>query len=725
MECINSPPPPCLKNQNVNQFESNDYNYKVFKIYLSLYNLSKTIEKKLAPDIQIKEEFYLIHLPWLKDFKNKFNYKDLEEKFFVEKCESINLDSQLNNEKIIIELFRQSKFDQRKIERNEFNEINRIYNKKILVKNKDFIYYNDYAIITQKISEEIKKNNFYFDERPKIDINLGNQSFILCVGMTGLECVFCKDYDCFIDEYLIIYINSDFRNKAEKEIISFGLQYYFNVNQINTNTYEEQYIFDNQNIKIATVICLNSNKKKEIIENVNKAIINLHYEALSDSLKGKKREDESVLDAATQLTNKIIDNMKNKIHFNKENIKKETLLKEFDYKNINYVTNIFNTKTITKKQTIILSQFNPNNKLGLINLGNSCYINAVLQCLFHIPEIVKYFLRSNFDFNYSPLSWILNFLVQALYIPLNINIQETAYNPSYICMIIFQLNKNFSPYQPNDAKDFLIYIIGRLHQELNQSENNQKKNYTYFNIVKRDDPLSSFINYFASNYRSIISDVFNWTNQVRRICSNCKSQILSYQTFPYLILDLENTRKNKYEYNFKNKYDEEEKNKNYSLQDYKKQFNEYYEKKENIPIELIDCIKYYYEKKNHFDFFCPYCNNFCGQTSTNRIYLSPNIFIFILNRGKNNIYSVKMNYPGILEIGKYIECNQTPNKYELIGVITHLGLSGPGGHFIAFCKDPIDEKWYRYNDEKITQAEKASIFNEGIAYILFYRFIKN
>ena len=79
-----------------------------------------------------------------------------------------------------------------------------------------------------------------------------------------------------------------------------------------------------------------------------------------------------------------------------------------------------------------------------------------------------------------------------------------------------------------------------------------------------------------------------------------------------------------------------------------------------------------------------------------------------------------MNYPPILEIGEYIESKACPKTYELIGVITHLGLSGPGGHFIAFCKNPIDEKWYRYNDEKITPADKADIFNEGIAYILFY-----
>ena len=83
-----------------------------------------------------------------------------------------------------------------------------------------------------------------------------------------------------------------------------------------------------------------------------------------------------------------------------------------------------------------------------------------------------------------------------------------------------------------------------------------------------------------------------------------------------------------------------------------------------------------------------------------------------------------MNYPPILELSEYIELNTCPNTYELIGVITHLGVSGPGGHFIAFCKSPIDEKWYKYNDDKVSEADKFNIYNEGVAYILFYRHTK-
>ena len=81
-----------------------------------------------------------------------------------------------------------------------------------------------------------------------------------------------------------------------------------------------------------------------------------------------------------------------------------------------------------------------------------------------------------------------------------------------------------------------------------------------------------------------------------------------------------------------------------------------------------------------------------------------------------------MNYPPELDITDYKESNAGPNKYELIGVITHLGLSGPGGHFVAYSRSPIDNKWHFYNDEKVSEANNFKIHNDGIAYILFYRF---
>ena len=53
--------------------------------------------------------------------------------------------------------------------------------------------------------------------------------------------------------------------------------------------------------------------------------------------------------------------------------------------------------------------------IGLKNLGNSCYMNSVLQVLAHTDDFKEYFLKNNFHKEQKPLSFALkNFLKEYL-----------------------------------------------------------------------------------------------------------------------------------------------------------------------------------------------------------------------------------------------------------------------------------------------------------------------
>ena len=75
-----------------------------------------------------------------------------------------------------------------------------------------------------------------------------------------------------------------------------------------------------------------------------------------------------------------------------------------------------------------------------------------------------------------------------------------------------------------------------------------------------------------------------------------------------------------------------------------------------------------------------------------------------------------------MDISDFVLFKDGKQIYNLYGVITHLGKSGPDAHFIASCKSPVDNKWYRYNDAFVDPINdlKKEMIDYGTPYILFY-----
>ena len=104
----------------------------------------------------------------------------------------------------------------------------------------------------------------------------------------------------------------------------------------------------------------------------------------------------------------------------------------------------------------------------------------------------------------------------------------------------------------------------------------------------------------------------------------------------------------------------------------------------------------------------------------------PEVLIIILNRGQGIQFDVKINFYTDLNLADYIEMQNTGCFYELIGVITHLGSSDMGGHFIAYCKSYHRDDfgiWYRYNDSIRTNVSDfdKEVIRFGMPYLLFYK----
>lgn len=109
---------------------------------------------------------------------------------------------------------------------------------------------------------------------------------------------------------------------------------------------------------------------------------------------------------------------------------------------------------------------------GLINLGNTCYMNSGLQCIAHIKEIVDYFLNNKHlpEINMvNPLGTkgelASNFgkFVQQLYFG-----NSSCCNPAALKRAISRFAPMFSGYMQHDAGELINYLLDGLHEDLNR-----------------------------------------------------------------------------------------------------------------------------------------------------------------------------------------------------------------------------------------------------------------
>ena len=211
------------------------------------------------------------------------------------------------------------------------------------------------------------------------------------------------------------------------------------------------------------------------------------------------------------------------------------------------------------------------------------------------------------------------------------------------------------------------------------------------NIIRpnQENRYATF-NYFMTTYNiqnfSIISKLFYGTYENTIKCLNCNRVYFSYQKFEVISLST---------YNYKNN-----------------DFNIYDGFKENQKIQLLSGDNQYY---------CPSCQNLYNGQTCCKIIQPPSKLLINIDYGKNKIYKVrKLIFDEIIDITQYVNFNFGKKLlYQIAGVCTHLGSSGPSGHYIAYCRNKMNGLWYNFNDSNVRQCSKDEIYN-GSPYLLLY-----
>ena len=308
----------------------------------------------------------------------------------------------------------------------------------------------------------------------------------------------------------------------------------------------------------------------------------------------------------------------------------------------------------------------------------------------------------------------------------NKNSTSKSFSPNEFMNSLAKMTQNdqvqFSLYEAGDAKDFIIYILERMHNELKQPLKNK-----FWKIEPKDQQLNqydknnAFIHFLDEfqNETSIISDLFYGFNETTNVCQYCKNFYNSqgqsepicynYGIYNILIFPLEEVKKYR----------------NQMLSFNNMNLNMGNMNNMNNMVSMFECF-YFNQKSDYFTGdnknYCNICKQLYDSVYTSKIFTSPNVLIIILNRGKGNVYKIKLDFGLQMDISDFVLLKDGKQIYNLYGVITHLGKSGPDAHFIASCKSPVDNKWYRYNDAFVDPINdlKKEVIDYGKPYILFY-----
>ena len=356
----------------------------------------------------------------------------------------------------------------------------------------------------------------------------------------------------------------------------------------------------------------------------------------------------------------------------------------------------------------------PNNyyfyKIGLQNIGSTCYMNATLQCLLHVNTLLSYFINK-YHLERATLQKlndsvptkgrisqaffeIINSICRAENNKLNtstsdisnISSFDNSVSPDKFQKTVGMYNPQFKNLEANDSKDLILYLLQIMHQELNYYTKNSSLN-AYPNQYDRQQTFQAFIRSYETTNNSIISNLFYGTSENLTKCEVCKKIIYNFQKFEFLTFGV--FKYNGREFNLYN-----------GFEDYCK------------PSKLTGDNQYY----------CNNCKKLCDALISTKIFFPPENLLINIDYGKNKMYMPSsIKYDHEIDITKYLSWNYGRNvKYRIICVCSHYGDSGSFGHYIAYCKDKRYSKWYQFNDSIISECDANQIRYGGTPYLLLY-----
>ena len=329
---------------------------------------------------------------------------------------------------------------------------------------------------------------------------------------------------------------------------------------------------------------------------------------------------------------------------------------------------------------------------GLVNLGETCYMNAGLQNIIHCIPFIKQLFSILNEFKdiieqkiitYSFINLCLSLIKNENY---DTKFIINSYDPTIFRKNFCKFHKEYADDEQHDSLEFLRVLLDDISKELNQTKIISKYKELVTEGKTKKEQNNEYNNFYLCRENSIIVKVF-YSQIMNEFTCDCGDLSYSFEK----ILDIPLLFPN--DLNYKE-------------------------------INLNDLLVHYFNgEKISWSLACQKCGKKDIERSKKiKLTILPEVIIFSLQRF-NPISGVKINkiisFEETIDLKPFCDTDffngEINTKYKLFGISNHSGTIN-FGHYVSYTK--VGENWYEFNDSFVKQINLK--FMSRAAYFFFY-----
>lgn len=303
--------------------------------------------------------------------------------------------------------------------------------------------------------------------------------------------------------------------------------------------------------------------------------------------------------------------------------------------------------------------------MGIVNLGNTCYINSVIQAIINAPKTRKYFYEHDTDVTNRDIVRAISKTAHIVH-----DLKKVSRPKGLMATLEKHMGGQLDIRCQNDANEFFSLLIDKLDA--------QQPNIPCVPSKSKRNRMNELADAAWNNNSEWFYGQF--IQQVA--CSQCKK--FSHSAESFLTIDLPVSHN-------------------------------------DMSAILKDC----FDKDIVTGFQCAKCNQTGDGEKVLRLWRLPTLLVFSVKRFDsmmNKIHTELTTVPFEIDLSSLV-INPIYTKdqgiYQLSSIVCHVG-NAYRGHYFCLCRSLSDDKWYKKDDENVEEISSDEVNKLSRTFYMFF-----